>query len=1056
MTNSNPNLKSALSAAVIALAFWLGLPAAAHAQAQSPLAGKTVHLLNPFQGALPLVDLSGTGYTMAEEGPNWYRFDFNSIGGGLQTWMNTFQIRTADWKRFGPKGMTTTDAPFGAELFGAGTDIWIVVDPAGPVDAAPIILTKPPGTVHLFNPWPSNGPKLVLNGLPIPMLIDKDNCGWYLGYTLPVTPLNAYFTNVADGQAWGKGGLDDKTPFDLVALFAAKGTDLWIASQTEITGTNPGLRGSCTYDMAATVHDMAITHPDYGHGGGGIGMVQTTLGTDHKPVPTAQTLSANPNFNTWFNTNPNAAMPLKGAETCLNLEMGKSDDGLWEYDDEKNLPAAGGFFPIDDWNTLDANSSCSEVKHNYGFCLESHATFVYQKGQVFDFRGDDDVWVFINNKLALDIGGIHPATPGTVNLDSLGLKEGQTYPWDFFFCERNMCGSSLRIKTTIYFKQQRALDHSEEKTPGSGSTYHVIKRIGGTGACGSSADSLKEVAPGPLTFVLYRVGGDSIAVLPKGPSYGGIQVGEGTVAVDTAKITDLAAGQYRVVFYETGSPRLRDEIRFTVMPHNMVEFEPPYTVEAVLGSTVTVVAANRFRDSIVTGAAPWTPSFPAGLSVYSDAGLAGKVAMGTKLTTEANGLDTLWIKADPAATATQSYILTIAGSAKTVKVTFTLPPLDLPKADSAAIYDDDGDGRGDRIEISYDRDISATLPKAISYQWPAAAPAVTLSGAELASKLDGGTRLTLRGAPLSAAILTAGLGRFESTYGARGKDSVQVLPIRDRIGPVLRSASIHSGQTLDTLRLEFSEPLSAPARAAKVADLFGYKLGDNPAIVAIPPLDAIWADDTSAVALTFPSTASPVLKAGDFVRLNDIPAVTDAGGNRPGAQTRFRVITGDKRTGIQTWKDYREIPADLGLLVGPVLKPTLESPSANVKEVVERRGRLGPLLEVNLADYAVGDGLVVPEPGQVSLAYDLSLFTNLGVPVALMKGSLPCTDQDVFLGDCRAHRGRLFFGWNYMTETGNKVATGAYVAVFNFQVKVQGKVEASGGIKEVWGILRRN
>jgi hypothetical protein len=74
----------------------------------------------------------------------------------------------------------------------------------------------------------------------------------------------------------------------------------------------------------------------------------------------------------------------------------------------------------------------------------------------------------------------------------------------------------------------------------------------------------------------------------------------------------------------------------------------------------------------------------------------------------------------------------------------------------------------------------------------------------------------------------------------------------------------------------------------------------------------------------------------------------------------------------------------------------------------------------------------------------------------MLKGSLACTDKDVFQGDCRAHRGRLFLGWNYLTETGNKVSTGAYVALFNFQVKVQGKASAQGGIKEVWGILRRN
>jgi fibro-slime domain-containing protein len=1043
----------------ICLILLLGGIGSVRAQGASPLAGKVVHLYNPFPGTLPLVDLSGTGYSMTEEGPSWYRFDFSSIGGSLQPWMNSFQIRTADWKRFGPAGLAQTDAPFNATVFGAGTDIWIMVDPAGPADAAPLILTKPPGTVHLFNPWPANGPKIVVNGAAVPMKADRNNCGWYLGYTLPLPSLNVYFTNVADGQAWGMGGYDDKTPFDLTALYASKGSDLWIAGQTDISGTNPGKTGSCTYEMAATVHDMAMKHPDYG-GQGGLGMVETTLGPDRKPVPTPAAL---PNFNTWFNSDPNKPMPLKGAETCVNLEMGKSDDGLWEYD-SFNVPVHHGYFPIDDFNVLDENKgpSCPEGApappppdlHNFGFCMESHANFVYQKGQVFDFRGDDDVWVFINNKLALDIGGIHAAKSGTIDLDTLGLIEGRTYPWDFFFCERQMCGSSLRIKTTIYFKQQRALDH--EKVAGGGDTYRVIKRIGGTGACGSSSDSLKEVAPGPLTFILYRVGGDSIQGLPKGVSFGGIQVGDGTVSVDVEKITGLAAGQYRIVFFETASPRLRDEIRFTVPARNMVEYDPPYSVEAATGTVVRVIAANRFLDSLVAQAGSWTPIFPSGLTVYGDSSRTVPVASGSVLTTSSSGYDTLWVAGDPAALTDQIHTLSIPGSAKTVKITFKLPPLDLPKAVSADVYDDDGDGRGDRIEVVYDRDITASLPKSAAYRWPSSAQAVPLSGAELASRLDGGTRLVIRGAPLSASILTAGQGRFESTYGARGKDSVQILPIEDRIGPVIGTASMHLGPAMDTLHLKFSEPLSAGARAANPADLFGYRVGDASAALAIPPQNALWAPDGSAVALTFPSNASPAPKAGDFVRLNDVPALTDAGGNRPGPQSRFRIITGDKRTGIQTLNDYRVIPDEPALFPGPAVQPFLEPAGAKVKEVVERTGRLGPLLEADLADYAVGDGLTIPDPGQVSLEYDLALFTNLGVPVIVRKGSLACTDKDVFQGDCRAHRGRLFFGWNYTTESGIKVSTGAYVALFNFRIKVQGKTEAKGGIKQVWGILRRN
>jgi fibro-slime domain-containing protein len=848
---------------------------------------------------------------------------------------------------------------------------------------------------------------------------------------------------------------------------------LWIVSPAEIYGADPGKSGSCTYLMAATVHDMAKSHPDYGPGGGSLktGMVEGSLGADHKPVPTAATLNTNPNFNTWFNSDPAKPMPLKGAETCVDLEMGKSDDGLWVYD-SYNAPIHG-YFPIDDFNTLDQNSGPSCYKnpttgqyttlpasdlHNFGFCMESHANFVYKKGQVFEFRGDDDVWVFINNKLALDLGGVHEALPGSVNLDTLGLTEGTTYPWDFFFCERKECSSSLRIKTTIYFKQRRALEHEEQKLPDGGTRYRVIKYIGGSGACGSAGDSLTAVPPGPLTFVLYQVGGDSIQTLPKATtSFGGIQIGDSTVAVDTAKLAGLAPGDYRIVFYETANPKVKDEVRFSVTARAAVKYDPPAAQTAVLGNPVRVVAANRFlgggKDSLVAGTVPWTPSFPAGVSVYADSARSLGVQSGKPLTTAATGLDTLWVYGDPAAQADQTYTFSIAGSTSKVTVTFTLPPLDLPKAVSAAVYDDDGDGRADRLEAVYDRDVSASPPAAVAWRWPAsAAPA---AGADPAAHLKDGKTLVYSGTPLSPGILTSGQGVFLSTYKARaGKDSVQSLPLDDRIGPVLTEASMHLGQALDTLRLGFSEPLSAASRAAAPADLFAYKLGGSDAAQAIPPRDAFWEADGTAVSLTFPSNSIPEPKAGDLVRLNDGPNLaSDALGNRPGTQSRFRVITGDRRTGIQT-VTYRKIDPDLGLLAGAVFQPSLESSAATVEQVAEKTGRMGWLLEADLADYAAGDGFTVPDPGQVALEYDAALFTNLGLPVASEKRTLSCTDP-VFGGDCRSHRGRVFIGWNYATATHVKVGTGAYVAKFAYRVKVSGKVVTPGELVQTWGLLRR-
>jgi len=72
-----------------------------------------------------------------------------------------------------------------------------------------------------------------------------------------------------------------------------------------------------------------------------------------------------------------------------------------------------------------------------------------KKDRFFTFQGDDDVWVFINSQLALDLGGPHPPVAGEINLDTLGLTVGNVYRFDFFFCERHTFGSTLQFTTGI-------------------------------------------------------------------------------------------------------------------------------------------------------------------------------------------------------------------------------------------------------------------------------------------------------------------------------------------------------------------------------------------------------------------------------------------------------------------------------------------------------------------------------------------------------------------------------------------------------------------------------
>lgn len=137
-------------------------------------------------------------------------------------------------------------------------------------------------------------------------------------------------------------------------------------------------------------------------------------------------------------------VPTQGPSTYVYSRMGNYDTGdpttSFRGDPSEYFPKA-----LDDLGQDPAGAG-----HNFGFCTELHTTFIYQSGLKFEFTGDDDVWVFVNGKLAIDLGGIHGSTSAFLQLDDLhDLEFGKEYTFDFFQCERMQWHSTSRIVTNI-------------------------------------------------------------------------------------------------------------------------------------------------------------------------------------------------------------------------------------------------------------------------------------------------------------------------------------------------------------------------------------------------------------------------------------------------------------------------------------------------------------------------------------------------------------------------------------------------------------------------------
>jgi fibro-slime domain-containing protein len=256
------------------------------------------------------------------------------------------------------------------------------------------------------------------------------------------------------------------------------------------------------------------------------GMVQSRLDKDGLPLPTtvANDILLNSYMKYWFRPFKSGDFTVptyNGATGRLVSIVNATTDtafknivikdslrfvrvqgtNMYRYDNAQ-------FFPLDKYSPPASfgieNPGINNPDHNYAFTMHLSFTFTKtEEAQTFRFRGDDDVWAFIDSTLVMDIGGIHEPAVDSFTVSN-NLETNKKYSFDLFFAERHTVMSSVRIETNLFEHRPPNIEIiSKSGTVCPGDTVPITLNVtmDGIERPGMAKDAVWKVLPGSANGV---------------------------------------------------------------------------------------------------------------------------------------------------------------------------------------------------------------------------------------------------------------------------------------------------------------------------------------------------------------------------------------------------------------------------------------------------------------------------------------------------------------------------------------------------------------------------